>query len=138
MEPTTKIHASLGLEPYATRISMRGHVITADEPISNGGKDHGPTPTELVLSGLAACTAATLKMYADRKEWLVERINVEIGIHSEKRADGTQTAHITRSIQLEGSLTEEQKERMMQIADKCPTHRLLTNEIKIVTTEASS
>lgn len=135
METNTKIHASIGLEPYATRISARGHVFTADEPLDNGGKDHGPSPTELVLSGLAACTAATLKMYADRKEWSVDRINVDISIHTEKHPDGTQTAHIQRRIHFEGSLTEDQRERMLQIADKCPTHKLLTNKIEIDTLE---
>jgi putative redox protein len=135
MDTTTKIHASIGLEPYATRISARGHVLIADEPISNGGKNQGPSPTELVLSGLAACTAATLKMYAERKEWPVDRINVDISIHTEKHADGTQTAHIKRIIHFEGALAQEQKERMLQIAEKCPTHRLLTNEIEIVTSE---
>jgi len=134
MNTHTKIHASIGLEPYATHISMRGHVITGDETIENGGKDKGPTPTELVLSGLASCTTATLKMYADRKKWPLERVNVDIGIHIERNDDGSQVSHITRSIQFEGQLTDEQKERLMQIAEKCPVHRLLTNEIKIATT----
>ena len=133
METATKIQASIGLEPYVTRISTRGHVITGDETHENGGKDLGPTPTELVLSGLAACTASTLKMYADRKEWPVERINVRIGIHTDKHPDGTQTAHMKRVIQFEGLLTDDQKERMLQIAEKCPIHRLLTNEVEIVT-----
>jgi|WetSurMetagenome_2_1015567.scaffolds.fasta_scaffold23395_2 putative redox protein len=134
MDTAPKIHASIGLEPYATRISMRGHVITGDETHENGGKDLGPTPTELVLSGLAACTASTLKMYADRKGWLIERINVEITIHTDKHADGTQTAHIKRVLHFEGTLTDEQKERLIQIAEKCPIHRLLTNNVEINTT----
>jgi len=135
MDTTTKIHASIGLEPYTTRVSMRGHVITGDETHEKGGKDMGPTPTELVLSGLAVCTAYTLKMYADRKEWPVERINVHISIHTDKHPDGTQTAHMERTIQFEGLLTDEQKERMMQIAEKCPIHKLLTNEIEISTSQ---
>jgi putative redox protein len=133
MDTTTKIHASIGLEPYATRVSMRGHVITGDETHEKGGKDMGPTPTELVLSGLAVCTASTLKMYADRKEWPVERINVQISIHTDKHPDGTQTSHIHRVLHFEGQLTEEQQERLMQIAEKCPIHRLLTNQVTIDT-----
>jgi len=65
----------------------------------------------------------------------VDRINIDISIHSEKHADGTQTAHIKRIIHFEGSLTDDQKERMLQIADKCPTHRLLTNQIEIETNQ---
>jgi putative redox protein len=133
METNSKIQASIGLEPYATRISMRGHLITGDETIENGGKDKGPTPTELVLSGLASCTTATLKMYADRKKWPLERVNVEMGIHIERNADGSQVSHIMRILHFEGDLTEEQKERLIQIAEKCPVHRLLTNEIQIKT-----
>ncbi len=135
MDTAPKIHASIGLEPYATRISMRGHVITGDETHQNGGKDLGPTPTELVLSGLAACTASTLKMYASRKEWQVERINVEVSLHIEKHPDGTQTSHITRGIHFEGELSEEQRHRLLQIADKCPVHKLLTNDVEITTSE---
>ena len=135
MNTHTKIHASIGLEPYMTRISARGHILVADEPIDNGGKNQGLSPTELVLSGLAACTAATMKMYADRKEWPLDRINVDISIYTEKNPDGTQTAHIQRFIHIEGPLTEEQKGRMLQIAEKCPTHRLLTNPIEITTSE---
>lgn len=133
MDTATKIHASIGLEPYATRISIRGHVITGDETIENGGKNLGPTPTEFVLSGLAACTASTLKMYADRKGWSIERINVELSIHTDKHADGTQTSHINRVIHFEGSLTEEQRARLLQIAEKCPVHKLLTNNVEITT-----
>src|SRR5690349_17787219 len=119
METTTKIHASIGPEHYATHISMRGHVITGDETHENGGKDQGPTPTELVLSGLATCTAITLKMYAFKKDWPVDRINVDVRIQIEKHPDGTQTSRIVRTLHLEGNLTEDQQERLRQIADKC-------------------
>jgi len=135
MDTIPKIHASIGLEPYVTHIAMRGHVITGDETHENGGKDLGPTPTELVLSGLAACTASTLKMYANRKDWPLEGVNVDISIHTVKHTDGTQTSHIKRVIQLEGQLTQEQKDRLIQIAEKCPIHRLLTNDVEIATSE---
>jgi putative redox protein len=136
MDTHTKIHASIGLEPYTTRVSMRGHVITGDETLEKGGKDHGPTPTELVLSGLATCTAATIKMYADRKEWPLDRVNIDMGIRTEKHADGTQTAHIERILHIEGPLSVEQRDRLVQIAEKCPIHRLLTQEVKIATRRA--
>jgi putative redox protein len=117
---------------------MRGHVLTGDELVENGGKDQGPTPTELVLSGLATCTAATMKMYADRKEWPLDRINIDIGIRTARHEDGTQTAHIERVIRIEGPLSDQQKDRLLQIAEKCPVHRLLTQEVRIATRQAES
>jgi putative redox protein len=130
MSAKTKIQGGIGHEHYVSRISMRGHLLVADEPLDNGGKDSGPTPTELVLSGLAACTTSTLRMYADKKGWEVERIDVEIGIHIEKTAEG-QISHIESVINISGNLDADQKNRMLEIAGKCPIHRLLSNPIEI-------
>lgn len=132
MSTKTKIQAGIGHEHFVTRISMRGHLLVADEPTDNGGKDSGPTPTELVLSGLAACTASTLRMYADRKEWELDRIDVEMGITIEKTGTG-QISRIDSMIRLSGNLEQEQRDRLLEIAGKCPVHRLLTNPIEITT-----
>jgi putative redox protein len=107
-------------------------LIVADEPLDNGGKDAGPTPTELVLSGLAACTASTLRMYADKKGWDVERIDLEISIRIEKTDTG-QISHVESLIDITGNITAEEKARMIEIAQKCPVHKLLSNPIQIQT-----
>lgn len=133
MSTKTKILAGIGHEHYVTKLSMRGHLLVADEPIDNGGRDAGPTPTELVLSGLAACTASTLRMYIDRKDWDVERIDLELSIQTEKTETG-QLSRIDRVINFTGNITDEQKARLLEIADKCPVHKLLTNPIEIKTT----
>ncbi len=133
MSTKTKILAGIGHEHYVTKLSMRGHLLVADEPLDNGGKDAGPTPTELVLSGLAACTASTLRMYIDRKGWEVERIDLELSISIEKTETG-QISRIDRVIHITGNITDEQKARLLEIADKCPVHKLLINPIEIKTT----
>lgn len=109
---------------------MRGHILHGDEPIENGGKDTGPTPTELVLSGLASCTVSTLRMYADKKGWNVDNIEVTLSIQTTKSETG-QSAEIESVIAITGNVTDEQKQRMLEIARKCPVHKLLTNPILI-------
>ena len=125
-----KIRGVIGRETYASQMTMRGHTVQADEPVDNGGKDLGPTPTELVLSGLAACTVSTLRMYADRKGWDVDRIEVELSIQILKTETG-QSSQIKSVIEISGEVTEDQKLRMLDIARKCPVHKLLTNPIQI-------
>lgn len=132
MSTTTKILAGIGHDHYTTKMTMRGHLLVADEPESHGGKDLGPTPTELIMSGLAACTTSTLRMYADRKEWDVERIDVEISLHVVKTESG-QTTYFNSIIDITGNLTQKQKDRMIVIAGKCPIHKLLTNTVEITT-----
>ena len=132
MNAKTKVLAGIGHEHYATKISMRGHLLTADEPLDNGGKDSGPTPTELVLSGLAACTASTLRMYVDKKGWEVDRIDLEVSISIEKTETG-QISHIQTYLSILGNVSADQKERMLEIARKCPLYRLLTNPVEIST-----
>ncbi len=109
---------------------MRGHTLYGDEPTENGGKDTGPTPTELVLSGLASCTMSTLRMYADKKGWNVDEIEVEISIQTNKTESG-QSSEIESVVSITGDVTEEQKQRMLEIARKCPVHKMLTNPIQI-------
>jgi len=132
MSTKTKIQGGIGHEHYISKLSMRRHLIVADEPHENGGKDSGPTPTELILSGLAACTAATLRMYADKKGWDVERIDLEVSIRIEK-TDAGQISHVESLIDITGNITAEEKARMIEIAQKCPVHKLLSNPIQIQT-----
>ena len=132
MNTKTKIQAGIGHEHFVSKLSMRGHLLVADEPVDNGGSDTGPTPTELLLSSLASCTTSTLRMYADRKGWEVDRIDLEMGIRIEK-TDAGQISYLESIIEITGNVTIEQKERLLDIARKCPIHRLLTNPINIST-----
>lgn len=98
----------------------------ADEPKELGGDDTGPAPFEHVLAGLGACTSMTIKMYADRKTWPLESVHVDLSIHKEN--DGYR---LTRKISLKGELSEEQRTRLLDIANKCPVHKMLTGKISI-------
>ncbi len=123
---------------YLQRILARSHVFGADEPASVGGSDLGPTPYELLLAGLGACTSMTLRMYASRKEWPLESVRVTLrhdrvhakDIEDSERETGTVDV-IDKDVELEGALSEEQRERLLEIAGRCPVHRTLLNEIKI-------
>jgi putative redox protein len=98
----------------------------ADEPVEIGGDDTGPAPFEHVLAGLGACTSMTVKMYADRKAWPLTAVQVDLSMH--KQFDGYR---LTRSIRLDGDLSDEQRTRLLDIANKCPVHKMLTGKIEI-------
>jgi putative redox protein len=116
---------------YKTTLKTDNHLLIADEPISEGGTDLGFTPDELLLSALGACTAITLRMYADRKGWQLTDVKVNLNIERNKEK---QTTAMTREIQLIGNLSEEERKRLLQIANACPVHKTLTNPIEITTT----
>ena len=103
----------------------------ADEPLEMGGTDEGMNPYALLLASLGSCTAITIRMYADRKEYLLETIRVELALIVSK--DAIMPTRITRNIEFTGALTEEEKSRLTLIADKCPVHKLLSNPIIIET-----
>jgi len=127
---------------YYTEIKSGGHGLLADEPIKLGGTDRGPTPYGLLLSSLGACTGMTLRMYADRKGWPVEEINVYLNhdkIHAEDCedcAEGTtgKIDRIERLIDVVGDLDDTQRKRLLEIADRCPVHRTLEETAHITTT----
>lgn len=116
--------AENGMGRYQQAVTIGQHQLIADEPLSLGGSDAGPAPFELVMAGLGACTSATLRMYADRKGIALTRILVSLS-HDKVDIDGVQRDHIRRTITLEGDLTDEQRQRLLEIAGKCPTHRAL-------------
>lgn len=128
-EQITNISSHFEGTNYTTVIKNNDHQLIADEPIKDGGQNEGFNPYELVLAGLAACTTATLKMYADRKQWKVKKIDVQLSMQAE---NGMQ--HIKREITLVGDLDEEQRKRMMIIAEKCPVHKMLTSVNQMATT----
>jgi putative redox protein len=109
-------------------VTIGPHVLTADEPVEDGGSDAGPSPHEWLLAGLGTCTSMTVKMYADRKQWPLE--SVEVVVEGRREVDAF-VFH--RRVTLSGSLTEEQRARLLEIANKCPVHKTLTGTIRIET-----
>jgi putative redox protein len=136
-----QVVASLGAsDGFTTRMRVGNHYQTADEPIKVGGNDFGPSPYELVSAGLAACTAMTLHMYAKRKKWPLANVEVHTShskIHSEDCEDcESPTAKLDtfeRELKLTGDLDESQKNRLLEIADKCPVHRTLHATVRVNT-----
>jgi len=123
---------------FLQRIQARHLTFAADEPVDKGGSDLGPNPYELLLAGLGACTSMTLKMYAGRKEWPLEAVRVTLRhnhVHAKDCEDCDKDTGmidvIEKKLELEGDLTEEQRERLLAISARCPVHRTLLNEIKI-------
>jgi putative redox protein len=113
------LKATLGREGFATVMSARTHTLVADEPLDLGGDDTAATPYEHLLGALASCIAITLRMYATRKAWPLEGVDVDATM-SEGR-----TPTITRTIRLRGPLDDAQRARLVEIADACPVSRLL-------------
>ncbi len=124
------IQSKTGSNNYETVIiSSSGHTLISDEPETLGGQNKGMSPDELVIAALASCTSATLKMYASRKTWDLQEVKTNIQfIHGEKPSE-LPTIH--RDIELIGNLDETQRQRLFDVANKCPIHKVLTNAISI-------
>ncbi len=108
------------------------HCLYADEPENLGGADIGPSPYEFVLAGLGACTSITLRMYAARKDWPLEHISVDVSYKMTGFGKDLRSVFI-RKITLKGELDAAQKKRLLQIADKCPVHKMLQSSTEIRT-----
>ncbi len=117
--------ANFAMEPvnYLQNISVGHHVLQSDEPSDNGGKDAAPDPHELLLASLGACTSITAQMYAARKKWPLEGMHVNLSWSTEA---------IEMEISFVGDLSEDQQQRLLEIANRCPIHRVLSSPVPIV------
>jgi putative redox protein len=126
-----------GQGTYTQQIAAGRHRLMSDEPRPIGD-DAGPTPYDLLLAGLGSCTSMTVRMYADRKGWPLERVRVTLRhtrIHARDCADCETSIgfvdHIDREVELTGDLDDSQRQRLMHIAERCPVHQTLTSEVHI-------
>lgn len=115
---------------FRTTLRAGAHTLVADEPASLGGTDTGPSPAELLELALASCTAITLRMYADRKGWPLEQVDVKVS-RTRLPSGGT---HLDRTVTLVGALDATMRERLLQVANACPIHKVLTSPIEVATT----
>jgi putative redox protein len=139
------VEVASGISGYLQNISIGPHQLQADEPLDVGGRDSGPDPYELLLAALGSCTGMTIRMYAERKRMPLESVHIRLKhdrIHADDCVDcetnGSVVDQITREISLVGDLTDEQRRRLLEIADKCPVHRTLTSKMHIETRLAPS
>ena len=111
---------------FKQAVRVGPHELVSDEPVANGGGDEGPAPHELLLAALGSCTSMTIRMYAERKGWPLGRVEVSVSGAREE-----QSFRIRRRIRLDGELSDEQRLRLLEIANKCPVHRTLSGTILI-------
>ena len=136
--PIAWVEAHLDDGGYTTRLTARAHAFAADEPRDVGGADTAPTPYELLLGALAACTAMTVRMYANRKQWPLGAITVRmrpVRAHAPdcERCETEQVSagRLEREVEFAGDLTDEQRARLLYIADRCPVKQTLERGLKV-------
>jgi len=129
MELIASISASLGSSDFVTNINNDTHTWMADEPLEIGGSNQGPNPYEMMLSALSSCSAITMKMYANRKAWPLQGVDIQCDL---VKPELNGTSFIQRKMSLKGPLDMEQTDRLLQIADLSPIHKMLSHGIVIV------
>jgi len=137
-----QVVASLDFEDgFTTQMKVGNHAMIADEPLSFGGNDFGPSPYELVSAGLSACTVMTLQMYAKRKGWQIENVEVHTSYSKTHAVDcndcessNSKIDTFQREIKITGEFDQKQRQRLLEIADKCPVHKTLHSATQVVTT----
>jgi putative redox protein len=136
------VTASVGASGYRTEITAGAHRFYADEPVALGGTGTGPTPYELLLGALGGCMAMTLRMYADRKRWPLHGVRIRLRTeraHEEDcekcETEDVGMPRVARRIELDGPLSDEQRARLLQIADRCPVKQTLQRGILVETVE---
>jgi len=139
MDKQTIVRES-GKGKFTQEILIGSHTLFGDEPTESGGNDLGPSPYDFLLAALGTCTSMTVRMYADLKKIPLERITVTLShqkIYAKDCADcdntNSKVDHIDRNIELKGNLTQEQRDKLLEIANKCPVHRTLTSKTSITT-----
>lgn len=142
IETEHQVAVQIEQKAFTTEVQAGRHFSIADEPIELGGKDEGPSPYQLLCAALGTCTAMTLKLYADRKKWTFKKITVHLSHSKSHKADAEKAPEgnvkmefIQRLIKIEGDLTAEQRAKMLEIANKCPVHRTLTEAEVVVETK---
>ena len=129
-----------GKPRFLQNISIGPHSLRADEPVAAGGNDAGANPYELLLAALGSCASITVRMYAERKQWPLEGVHVELSwsrIHADDCGDWDSNLQMVDGIVMDlvfrGNLSEEQRLRMIEIANRCPVHRTLSSQVPIHT-----
>lgn len=139
MAQPNEVAVRVGQSGFRAEISARGHTMVADEPLALGGTGEGPTPYDYLAAALGSCTAMTIRMYADRRGWALEEVTVRL-THSrehEKDCEHCESEKVgidqlSRSIELVGDLTEEERAGLLRIADRCPVGQTLARGVRIV------
>ncbi len=129
--PIIPVTAVIQEAPFRVSLSDGAHQWAGDEPLDVGGLDTAPSPTSLLLSSLGACTSITLKMYASRKAWPLEEVLVKLMFNPDGKPEAGNL--ISRQVTLIGELSDEQRKRLLQVANACPIHKVLTGQVEIAT-----
>jgi len=134
MSENKRVQVKIGKETYKTEVVFQNHTIITDEPAAMGGTDLGPSPSELFLSAAGTCAAITIRMYANRKDWDLTSVQVDMELLSKEDEDGHYTL-MRECIILTGELDEKQRARLIQIAGKCPVAKMIKGRVLIESEE---
>lgn len=145
MAQPNEVSVRVGASGYRADVSARGHTLVADEPVSLGGTDEGPTPYDYLAAALGACTAMTIRMFADRRGWPLKGVTVRLTHSREHKRDceaceasAVGIDQFERTIEFMGDLTEEQRAGLLRVADRCPVGQTLERGVRIVPAEPAS